>query len=296
MANLDEAVVRTYSETVYQLAQQFGSKLRAYTVPLKMKGESITVSRVGATEAVQVNSKYDKSPVIHTPFDVRYFTATEWVWGDMVDWGDDLNLLIDPNSDIVKAGAYAMGREIDKAIIKKGFFDAAREGKEGDRFVVFPDSQKISVTAGSSSNTGLNVEKLIQAKSLFGKADIDVNDPGNKLICVVTQAQLDDLLRSTEVTSRDYNTVYALAEGEVHSFMGFQFVRTELMPKDSGTNIRTCVAYCQSAIKLIMPKEITTHITQRDDYNFNWYAHHSMKVGAGRMEDNKVVHIPCLES
>lgn len=296
MANLDEAVVRTYSETVYQLAQQFGSKLRPYTVPLKMKGESVTVPRVGATEAVQVNSKYDKSPVIHTPFDVRYFTATEWVWGDMIDWQDDLNLLIDPNSDVVKAGAYAMGREIDRAIIKKGFIDPAREGKEGDKFVPFPDSRKISVTAGSAGNTGLNIEKLIQAKSLFGKADVDVNDPGNKLICVVTQAQLDDLLRSTEVTNRDYNTVYALAEGEVHSFMGFQFVRTELMPKDSSTNIRTCVAFCQSAIKLIMPKEIKTRITERADYNYNWYAHHSMKVGAGRIDDNKLVQIPCYES
>lgn len=298
MATLDDAVVRTYAETVYQLAQQNGSRLRQYCTPLKMKGESVTCPRVGSTEAIQVNSKYDKSPIIHTPFDVRYFTAQEWAWGDMVDWQDDVNTLIDPNSDIVRAGAYAMGREIDRAIIKMGFIDPAREGKDGSKFVAFPDARKISVTAGSgnASNTGLNIEKLIQAKSLFGQADVDLNDPGNRLIMAVSQKQLDDLLRSTEVTNADYNSVKALVKGEINTYMGFEFVRTQLMPKDSGTNIRTCVAWCPSAIKLMMPKELTSHITERADMNFNWYAHNIMKVGAGRIDDDKVVQIPCLES
>ena len=40
-----------------------------------------------------------------------------------------------------------------------------------------------------------------------------------------------NLLRTTEVQSADYNSVKALVNGEVNTFMGFKFIRIEFLPK-----------------------------------------------------------------
>jgi len=299
MAEVEEAYVRQYSANVYRMAQQTGSRLRPYVTEVPMKGESMTFPRVHPTAAIRSTSIYDDSPIVHTPFSVRTLRAYEYVWGDMVDWKQDLNLLIDPTSDVTAMGAYAMGRVIDDIIIEDGFLGDAYEGKKGETTVTFPDSQKIPITVGGgSSNTGMNLAKLKEAKSLFGKADIDLDNPANKLYMAISQSQLDDLLDEDKLTSNEYANVKALVNGDVDSFMGFKFIRLERLKKTdigSGDIARTCVAWTKGAIKLAMPQEITGHISERADKNYNWYSHMKMKTGSCRLEDQMVVHIPCLE-
>ena len=300
MAELEKSYVNQYSSNVYRMAQQRGSRLRGLVSEEKMRGEVMYFERVKPTAAIRSNSKYDDSPMIHTVFDRRALRAYEYVWGDMVDWQDDLNLLIDPTSNITYVGALALGRVIDDIIIECAFSGSAYEGKNGDTPVAFPSSQQIAITAGgaSSANCGMNIEKLIRAKSLFGKADIDLDDPENTLYMAVAQSQLDDLLRTTETTNADYNTVRALVQGKIDSFMGFKFIRLQRLKKtalDSGFS-RCCVAWAKSGVKLAIPQEIAGNIAQRADKNFNWYSHMKMKCGAARIEDTKVVQIACLEN
>lgn len=300
MAEVEDAFVRQYSANVYRMAQQQGSRLRSLVTEVPMKGESLTFPRVHPTAAIRSTSVYDDSPIVHTPFSVRTLRAYEYVWGDMVDWKQDLNLLIDPTSEVTAMGAAALGRVIDDIIIEDGFLGTAFEGEKGDRIVEFPDSQKIPITTGgSSSNTGMNLAKLKEARSLFGKADIDLDNPANKLYMAISQSQLDDLLDEDKLTSNEYANVKALVNGDIDTFMGFKFIRTERLKKvdiGSGQTARTCVAWVKSAIKLAMPQAITGHISERADKNYNWYSHMKMKTGACRLEDAMVVHIPCLEN
>lgn len=70
------------------------------------------------------------------------------------------------------------------------------------------ESQIIPITAGTGSdNKGLTIEKWIEAKSLFEKNGIAESDPSYQLYLTVTQNQLDDLLRTIEIASADYNRV-----------------------------------------------------------------------------------------
>lgn len=294
MAELEKVYAQQYGANIYQMAQQRVSKLRNLVSLEKMRGEVAYFERVHPTAAVRRTSKYSDSPMIETKFDRRALHAFEYEWGDMLDWTDDLNLFIDPTSSITAAGAAGIGRVIDDVIIAEGFEGKAYEGKNGTTEVAFPTTQIVAITAGGSSgNQGMNLEKLRQARSLFGKADIDLDDPDNKLYLAITQEQEDDLLRTTEVTSADYNTVKALVNGTINSFMGFEFVKTQRLTL-TGTS-RNCVAWCKSGIKLALPQEMVMKVTERSDKGFNWYAYAKLKVGCTRIEDTKVVHIPCEE-
>lgn len=299
MAELDLVYAKQYGANVYTMAQQKGSVLRPYVIQEEMKGEKRHFDRVKPTAAVRVDSKYGDTPMIPTEFDRRTLHAQEYVWADMVDWQDDLNLFIDPCSNIVRMGGFALGRIIDDIIIGNALDGVAYEGKEGLTSVEFPESQKIAVTTGSSSseNVGLNIEKLIRARSAFGKADIDLDDPENELIISVTQNQFDDLLKGVDIKNSLYDAMKDLYTGKTNKFLGFTFVRCNRLKKTVSGNgfSRTCAAWCKSGVVLCIPQEITMSVKQRPDKNDNWQALAKLKGGATRIEDAKVVQIFCQE-
>ena len=299
MAELEGVYAKQYGANVYTLAQQKGSILRPYVTLEDMKGEKRHFDRVKPTAAVRVDSKYGDTPLIPTEFDRRTIHAQEYVWADMVDWQDDLNLFIDPCSNIVRMGGFALGRIIDDIIIANGLDGVAYEGKEGLTQVPFPESQKVAVTTGSTggANVGLNVEKLIEARSSFGKADIDLDDPENELILAVTQTQMDDLLRGVDIKNSLYDAMKDLYTGKTNKFLGFTFVRCNRLQKSvSGSGYsRKCAAWCKSGVLLCVPQEITMSVKQRPDKNDNWQALAKLKGGSTRIEDAKVIQIFCQE-
>ena len=105
----------------------------------------------------------------------------------------------------------------------------------------------MTIGGTASAQVGLNLAKLIEAKSLFGKADIDLDDPTNVLHMAITQNQLDDLLKEEKLTSNEYANVKALVNGDIDTFMGFKFIRIQRMPL--AESIRTCVAWAKSGVK-----------------------------------------------
>ena len=286
------AFVEQYGANLYMLAQQKGSKLRNFVDSETVTGEEAFFEQLGATVAQLRTSRHGDSPLISTPHARRRVTMSDYEWGDMIDKQDKVRMLIDPASGYLQAGAYALGRALDDVIIENAT-GTAWTGKKGTVAVDLPTEQIIPVDAGGSAS-GLTIEKLIQAKSLFGKNDVDIEDPNNMLTFVLSQAQLDDLLRTTEVTSADYNTVRALVRGEVHTYMGFNFVRTQRTQMD-GSN-RVCFTFAKSGLKLAVGADITARVAERSDKSFSWYAYASMTIGGTRMEEKKVVRVDCLEA
>jgi NAD(P)H-hydrate repair Nnr-like enzyme with NAD(P)H-hydrate epimerase domain len=295
MANLSDSQVRQYSANIYQVAQQKGSRLRDKVTIETLNGEIRFFERVGTTQARAKTGTFEDSPVIATPFSRRAIIPHDYDWGDMIESLQKLKTLIDPASAIVTAGGYALGRSIDDEIIAAATGNAY-SGKDGTTTVALPSTQKVAVTVGNggSGNTGLNLAKLIAAKSLFGMNDVDLDDPSNELHMAVSQKQLDNLLAVTEIKSTDYNTVKALVEGKVDGYMGFKFVRTQRLAVAS--NIRTCFAWAKSGISVAIPQEINAKVTERADKCFNWYAYAALSVAAARMEEEKVVEVSCDES
>ena len=212
----------------------------------------------------------------------------------MIDRTDRIRLLIDPSSPYAQNAAWALGRKMDDVIIENAF-GTAYSGKTGSTSVTHPSGDVIAVNyveSGSATNSGLTIGKLREAKRLL---DSQENDPSDPRYCAVTAQQVNDLLQTTEVTSADYNSVKALVQGEINSFMGFLFVRTERVATDSNS-YRRVIAWARSGMLLAMGKDITADIGPRRDKRNSTQVYCSASFGATRMEEGKVLEIKCSEA
>ena len=182
-----------------------------------------------------------------------------------------------------------MSRSIDDVIIT-AMNASASTGVAGATSTALPSSQK---TATSEQSDGLSVAKLRSAKYIMDNNDID---PSVKRYLVCGPKQIQDLLALTEITSSDYNVVKALATGTVNSFMGFEFIMSTRLNKDSTyTTDRLVFAYTEDAIKLGIGKDITAKISERSDKSYATQVYYCMSLGAVRMDEKSVVQIPCNE-
>ena len=105
---------------------------------------------------------------------------------------------------------------------------------------------------------------------------------------------LEEMLGITEVASADYNVVKALVNGELDTFLGFQWVRTELTPwVDEATDVRGAIAIQGEGIGLALAMDLVARIDERADKAYSVQVFVAMCFGATRIDDEKVVEIAC---
>ena len=292
MSNIDPIYIRTYNDTLQVLSQQLTSRFVGKVMMESKAGKKTAFNQIGSVAAAERTSRYPDTPITDTPFDRRWATLKIFDVYDLSDTMDEVKTKVDIKSAIPRRQVSALARMIDSVVITNAL-GTAETGEDGGTSVVFPASQTIAVDyEQSGTNTGLTVEKLIATRELFWKNEVDEEDPMNKLYMAVTARQLANLLGTTEVTSADYNMVKALVNGEVNSFMGFEFVRTERLPEGT-TNITDCFAWAQSGIVLNMPVAIRGSIDKRPDKSNAWQMGAEVACSSVRLEEEKVVKVLC---
>ena len=282
--------VEQYSSNVTMLSQQMGSKLRGSVDVETINGKNAFFDQVGVTAAQIRTSRHGDTPQIDTPHSRRRLSLADYEWADLVDDVDKVRMLIDPTSSYAKAAAAAMNRSIDDVIIT-AMNASASTGVAGGTSTALPSTQK---TATSDQSDGLTIAKLLSAKKIMDDNDVD---PSLKRFIVCGPQQISDLLGTTSVTSADFNTVRALSTGEVNSFLGFEFIMSTRLNKDAtNTTDRLVFAYTEDAIKLGIGKDIAAKISERADKSYSTQVYYCMSLGAVRMQEEKVVQIPCHEA
>ena len=289
-SQITTSFVEQYSSNVAMLSQQMGSKLRGSVDVETINGKNAFFDQVGVTAAQIRTSRHGDTPQIDTPHSRRRLSLADYEWADLVDDVDKVRMLIDPTSSYAKAAAAAMNRSIDDVIIT-AMNASASTGVAGGTSTALPSTQK---TATSDQSDGLTIAKLLSAKKIMDDNDVD---PSLKRFIVCGPQQISDLLGTTSVTSADFNTVRALSTGEVNSFLGFEFIMSTRLNKDAtNTTDRLVFAYTEDAIKLGMGKDISAKISERADKSYSTQVYYCMSLGAVRMEEKKVVQIPCHEA
>ena len=279
------AFVEQYKSNVFHLAQQKGSKLRDAVRTESIVGKSHFFERIGSTAAVKRTSRHADTPRVDTPHSRRKVTMDDYDWADLIDDSDKVRLLISPQSEYAKAGAYAMGRTMDDVIIAAATGNAFG-GVSGGSTIALPAGQKIA-----HGSTGLTIAKLISAKETLDAANVDP-DEARTIVC--SAKQISDLLGTTQITSSDFNSVKALVQGDIDTFMGFKFIRSERLGTDSNGN-RQVLAFTNTSMGLALGKDIQTKISERADKNYSTQVYLCMTIGATRVEDEKVIEIACTE-
>ena len=284
------ALQQEYHQMVEVGLQQRGSRLEGAVRLETVNGKYGFFDRVESTTARKRTTRHADSPQSNTPHTRRRVQTDDYDDGDFIDRQDLLRIAGNPQSAYVQNRIFALGRSKDQAIIDAAFA-TAYEGETGATSVSFPAAQEVAVNHGGSSE-GLTVGKLREAKRILDAAEAT----DEQRFCAVSAKQLDDLLGFTQVTSSDYNTVKALVQGEIDTFLGFKFIRTELLLLTAATDVRSCVAWCKSGLLLGKTMEIETRITERADKSFSDYIYARGSWGATRMYEEKVVKIECDES
>jgi hypothetical protein len=282
------ALIKGFRANFQILSQQKKSRLRNYVREEPLTGEDDFFDQIGAADGADITNRHGDTQYATTPHSRRKCTAIPWEWADLIDKADKVRMLGDPTSSYVITAAAAAGRRQDDHIIAAAL-GTAYTGKTGTTAVTFPAGQVVGV---GSPVSGLTIAKLISAKSLFGQNDVD---PDIALHICVAQKQLDDLLGTTQVTSSDYNSVKALVKGEIDTFLGFKFHRSERLAVDANS-YRRVIAWAQDGILLGVSGDVTTHIDRLPTKRHTTQVRLELDMGATRMEEVKVVEVKCSEA
>lgn len=287
MSNVTTAFVKQFQANVMHLLQQKGSRLRN-TVFIKpgIVGEEFYQDQIAADEAKKKTTRNADTPITIADHRRRKGTMYDWEVAKLLAKSDKLKMIIDPTSDYVQNGAKALGRAMDDEIIA-AVSGSAWSGKTGATEVTLPSAQKVAV-----GTSGLTLAKLLSAREVLNASDVDEEEDQ---FCILTAGQLTDLLNTTEVKSADYNSVKALVMGQINTFLGFKFIRTQRLETDTSDS-RLVLCYARTGICLGIAQEIMTRVTERADKSYDTQTYLSLGIGATRLEEKKVVEVACSEA
>jgi len=314
---ITEAFVKQFSSNVFHLSQQKGSRLRGSVRTETQVGKSAFYDIIGTVAAQIRTTRHGDTPQLDTPHSRRRVDMFDYEWGDLVDDQDKIRMLMDPTSQYAQAAAWALGRSMDKRIIL-ALGGSVITGEEGlnPPLALTTDRKLVSAltaeVAGPDNGDQLNVATLRRIKKKFDKEDVDESIPR---YIAVNAAMLESLLADPQITSSDYNVVKALVQGEINTFLGLNFIRTELLPKGDDASLgfgasftygidgelsgathtivtakaRVGYAWCQDGLLLATGQDIMGEIARRPDKSFSTQVYAKMSIGAVRMEEAKVV-------
>lgn len=280
------AMVEQYSANVQILMQQKESRLRQVVrVEAGVVGKNAFFDQLNSTAAVKRTSRHADTPLVSTPHVRRRVSLVDYDWADLVDNMDIKKVLIDPSSLYAINARNAMNRAMDDELITAAF-GTANGGVDGSTSYAFDTSYNVVAAA----SVGMTLAKLRSAKQILDGNEVDDEDR----FCIIGSKQLQDLLGTTEVSSSDYNSVKALVNGQVDTFLGFKFVRSERLTLSSTT--RKCIAGQKNSLLLAIGLDIVTDVGPRRDKNMATQVYLGMSIGATRMDEKGIVEIDCLES
>jgi hypothetical protein len=303
---IDASFYRALDDTFYMLTQQKPSRLES-RVSMKsgIRGKSYDVNRLDATEAYDITSANADTIIIEQPFSRRRMNLLPRAWAAMLDDFDEVMMLTDPQSPYTGQCLAALNRKKDFVIAASMLGTATTVGAADDTTggystVSLPSSGGPLGVGQVIANggTGLTVDKLRQAMAI-----LDSNEfPAEERFFAWSPVAKMQLLRTTEATSADYNTVKALVGGSITSFMGFDFVTfgtknpgSAALPKSG--NIRQCIAWHRSAVRAgfgLINNQI--RVSERPDKNNNWQVLGKLLCGAVRLDEYGVVEVDIDET
>jgi capsid protein len=278
------------------MAQQIDHRLAGWYVPDTVVGANKRYSQMGA-QSYAMSQKTARAAVTEPsdiPTAIRWVVPTGYQKATWIDEDDPMLLgsLPDPQNMIAMNHGIAVNRLKDQLIINAAL-GINLTGAQAQTQVPLPAAQQIGVTYGSTGNTGMTLAKLIEANYILDSNDV----PEMDRVLVYAAKQLYDLLLNVDqVDSVLYNDVRALMKGKLDEFVGFRFIRTQLLPNVGTPAIRSCLAYQKKFIILATTKDMATKIDILPEHSHATQVRTTYFAAATRLEEAGVVQIACDET
>jgi hypothetical protein len=298
MQSIPEHYVTQFETNWKHLLQQTESRLKQYVMLDRVNGKEKRYNQLSPVSMQRITTRAGQTRITDQGSSQRWLRPFPYDIATIFDrWDAEfLGQVVLPTSETIKNQAMAYERTCDEVIIES-LNGLAYTGELGVTPVSLPGSQEIAVNyvhpGGTPANSGLTLAKLIKAKSILGKNEVGKDE---EMILAHTQQQLDDLLNNVnEIKSSDYNSVKALVNGDVDRFMGFKFVRLQLLPLVTSTDVRTAFAYVKSGV-VLSDAGRQSHMDILPQQSHALQIRSETSLGATRLEEKKVVKIFCDES
>jgi hypothetical protein len=277
--SLSNAFVTLFDAEVKQAYQGKAMLVPAVRQRRGVEGSTVKFPKVGRGVATVRVPQTDVTP-LNVGFSSVTLTLSDFNAAEYSDIFSQAKVNFDERQELVQVVAGAMGRRQDQMIL-----DAL-------------SGSSTSLTVANSiggATTNMNIAKLREAKRLLDKGNV----PPDGRHIIIHANGLSNLLSETSVTSSDFNSVKALVQGEINTYLGFTFHvlgdRSEGGLPIDGSLDRTCYAFHKDAVGygegIAMRTEIN-YIAEKT----SWLVNEVFSAGAIAIDDEGIVKITCRET
>lgn len=286
--NLTNAAVIEFDSEVKHEYQGMKTLRECVTIRTNVVGESYKFTRMGKGLANQKASQADVTPM-DIAHDRQTATLQNWNAPEYTDIFDQAEVNFDEKAELAQTIAKAIGRREDQLIIDT-LAGGTGGGGAGFSFVTTndgdPDTGRVFDISGTRN---FDLDSIRSAK---GHLD-DIESESDARFIVVRAQALQKLLEDNTVTSADFNTIRALVNGELDTFLGFTF-------KVIGTRVegglpgvaadREAFAWQRAAIGIAIGIDLKTTIDWVAQKT-SWLANGIYKAGCTAREPQGIVKI-----
>lgn len=304
---VDVAFVPALHNTIVSLFAEDPLSLRE-TVRLRTNvvGKTDEWNRIGGTELVPVTNRHQSTPHTEMTHTKRRVTMADFAGAEYLDKLDEVKMMIDPKNEYTQNLARAWRIRIAKTLVTALNASAtAVANDDTTSSVSFPASQQIA-----NGGTGMTMAKLRQINRILDNAGV----PSDDRTLLLSHFAVEDLMADSQITSADYSTLNAIANGTIPQgarVMGLRFIKigdavpdenavltggttSHILPKTA--NIRSCFAYQKMAVGLSIGREAMPEIDRRPDLMNAWQVLVQGSLAAARIQDAGVVQVDIDES
>lgn len=276
--SLSAAAIASFDAMVKHAYQERGKLRGCVRVKTGVVGSTHRFPKLGAGLATRRIPQTDVTPMnlAHTNATV---TLEDWNAAEYTDVFNDAKVNFSEREELASSIAAAIQRREDQLII--------------DALEATATSLTVAASVGGA-NTDLNVAKLRRASRLLGDNSVGEDE---MITYVGSYIGRESLLAEEETTSSDYNTIKALVNGTINSFLGMDFKWIASRAEgglDLTSGDRSTFAFAKSAIGHAIGMD------QRMEVNYipqktSWLANMLFSANAVEIDAGGVVDITCDE-
>jgi hypothetical protein len=294
--NLPKLFTTQFSTVLALKLQQKQSKLRGRAMEGFHVGKQASpIQYIGAIKMMPPQGRFAPIGRQDADFVRRWVFPVDRDANQLIDSFDKLKTAIEPTSQYSDVAAAAVAREWDDRLIGAAFADASL-GTDSSAFTTetfSTSSWQIASTFGSAAASGLTVAKMIEAKRIMRKAQVDVDE--ESLTWVTNSQGESDLLNQVQVVSTEFSDKPVLQDGKVTRFLGFDIVYSERL--SSASNVRNNIVAAKSGWYLGIWKDTENNISQRYDLSgLPYQIYTMMSSGATRLEPGRLLSVLCADT
>jgi hypothetical protein len=276
-----------YASYIRDMAQQKTSRARGLFEETSISGEKIVYEFSAAAELDTVTSRYAATNYAEPEEYRRECSLTRFNKAFLVDNFDPMKLVEDPKNVYVRKIAMAMGRKWDDVIFAAAFADVS-SGHSGGTTVSWNASNSDCNILTNGQTTGLTLDLLIEAGVSLDEGEW--MEPDEERYIFLPPRAVGDLLKDDKVPSSDYNSVRALVNGQLNSFYGFRFIKTNRLPTTDDGQYYRAFACVKSGI-VVANKEMKTQIGPDPGHQWMTSVYGECELGALRTQEKAIVEI-----